>query len=777
VSTKPAPAIQTSGIIGADVPRVDALPKVTGAALYGADFRLDGAAYAHLVTSPIAKGKIRQIDETAARATPDVVEILTYQNVGKAIKAGKAMLDGGHMGSSVAPLGSDRIHFAGQIVAVVIAQTLEAAAQGAASLSIEYDAQSPTATFDSPGATEVKPNAIGETELEAGNFARAFAAAAATVDAWYQTPPQHHNPMELFQTTCAWDADHLTVWESSQSVRGYQHGLAKQLGIKPAQIRVISPFVGGAFGSRGELAQSTALIALAAKRLGRPVKLVATRTQGFTLRTFRAETRHHVQLGAAADGRLTALSHEAWELTSRDDRFALAGIESTARLYACPNIQAHVHNVQADRQTPGFMRAPPEVPYMFAMESAMDELAYELKIDPLELRKRNDTMHEPIKGLPYTSRSLLQCYDAAADAFGWARRDARPGSMRDGDWLIGWGCATAFYPAQIAPATCRVTLASDARATVEIGTHDIGTGTYTVVAQTAADFLGVPLQNVIVLIGDSALPAAPLSAGSSATASTCTVVAKACQMLRSRLARAAVKPKHSPLHGIDPDAIQLRDSQLVSPDGRAEPLAQSVQRLGRGQAIVVNASNNPDGAPPLIGPSLIAKGMPVIVGGVQSKNLQYAFGAQFVEVRIHRLTGQIRASRLVGAFAAGRIMNARTARSQLMGGQVWGLSSALHEATEIDHRTARYVNDNLADYLVPVAPDIGQVTTILIPEEDTVVNPLGIKGVGELGTVGLNAAVANAVFHATAVRIRQLPIRIEKLLQSDLMKISAAPPI
>jgi xanthine dehydrogenase YagR molybdenum-binding subunit len=764
--------IHTSGIIGADIPRIDGVPKVTGTALYGADHPVDGVAFAQLVTSPIARGRIADIDETQARAIPGVLDIITHKNLDKAVKRGKAMLDGGYMGSSVAPLQSNRIYFAGQIVAVLVARTNQIAMQAAAALSIKYDRRRPTATFDCPGAKQVEARAIGETELKAGDFAQAFAAAAVKVDEQYATPPQHHNPMELFQTTCAWDGDALTVWESSQSVRGYQHGLAKQLGIKPAQIHVISPFVGGAFGSRGELAQSTALIALAAKRLGRSVKLVVTRRQGFTLRSFRAETRHHVRLGADAGGRFTALFHEGWELTSRRDRFALAGIESSARVYACPNIEAKVSNVVADRQTPGFMRAPPEVPYMFAMESAMDELAYKLGIDPLELRRRNDTMNEPIKGLPFSSRSLRQCYDAASTAFGWSRRDHRPGSMRDGDWLIGWGCATAVYPAQIAPATCRVTLGRQGRVTVETGTHEIGTGAYTVLAQTAADILGVPVKDVTVSIGDSGLPAAPLTAGSSGAASVCTVVAKACQTIRARLVSAAVKPSRGQLHGADPDAVVFRKGSLHSADGRAESLISAIRRAGRGRPIVVETSNNPNGAPPLIGPALVRRGVPVIVGGTGKEFAQYAFGAQFVEVRIHRRTGEVRVPRLVGAFAAGRILNQRTAKSQLMGGQVWGISSALLEATELDLRSGRYVNDNLADYLLPVAADIGEVTTIMIPEVDSTVNILGIKGVGELGIVGVNAAVANAVFHATAVRVRALPIRIEKLLAADPMRFT-----
>ena len=576
--------------------------------------------------------------------------------------------------------------------------------------------------------------------------------------------------MELFQTTCAWDGDHLDVWESSQHVTGYQRGLAEQLGISPEQIRVRSPFVGGAFGSRGELAQSTALIAFAAKRLGRAVKLVATRVDGFTLRTFRAETRHHVKLGATADGKITALSHEGWELTAKTDHFALAGIETSCRLYGCENVQGKVHNVTADRQPPGFMRAPPETPYLFALESAVDELAVKLKIDPIELRRRNETQHEPIKGLPYTSRSLVQCYDAAAAAFGWADRDPTPGSMRDGDWLVGWGCATAMYPATIAPANCRVTLAVDGRATVETGAHDIGTGLYTIVAQTAADRLGVPMDHVTVRLGDSNLPAAPLTAGSSGTASICTVVAKACGELCGLLAQAAVKAA-GPLHGLSTEGLELRAGRLAAATGESEPLAAAVARVNGGAAVVVRTSNNPDGSVPLLGPMLIRRGLPLLISGVKHKDaVRYSFGAQLVEVRVDRRTGEVRAPRLVGAFAAGRIMNPRTATSQLSGGQVWGMASALLEATEIDLRTARYANPDLAEYHIATCADVPDVTTIIVPEEDSQVNPMGVKGVGELGVTGLNAAVANAVYHATGVRCRKLPIRVDgELLAGPMM--------
>lgn len=725
-------------VIGTDRPRIDGMAKVTGEAMYGADQPVANCAYAYLATASIARGRIRGIDCSETRSMPGVLDVLTHENVGKAVKGGKHILDFGHMATKLAPLGTDRIYFAGQIVAVVIAESFEIAKEGAEALKIEYASKRPTASFDSKGARETKAKAMGEAELEAGDFEKAFAEAVACVDAWYETPAQHHNPMELFQTTCAWTGDELTVWESSQSVRGYQHGLAQQLGVKAKNVRVLSPYIGGAFGSRGELSQATALIALAAKRLQRPVKLVVSRSQGFTLRTFRAETRHHVRLGADRNGWLTALSHESWELTSRTDRFALAGSDSTARLYACPNVRTKVTNVEADRQTPGFMRAPPETPYLFAMESAMDELAYALDMDPLELRKRNDTLVETVTQRPYTSRSLIQCMEAGAEAFGWARRDARPGSMRDRDELVGWGYATAFYPTMVGPASCRVTLAPNARALVEVGTHEIGTGIRTVIAQTASDVLGVALDTIEVRVGDSDLPAAPLSAGSNTTASVCTVVAKACEELRERIAAK-----------------------------QGETLSAAIRRAGRGKPMVANAVNNPHGTPPVIGPALIRRGKVVMAGGSMMKDrMQFAFGAQFVEVRIDRWTGRIRVPRAVGAFAAGRIMNPRTARSQLAGGQVWGISSALLEATDIDERRARYVNDNLAEYHVPVNADIGDVTTLMLEERDELVNPLGIKGVGELGTTGMNAAIANAVYHATGVRCRKLPIRIESTLES-----------
>jgi xanthine dehydrogenase YagR molybdenum-binding subunit len=409
----------------------------------------------------------------------------------------------------------------------------------------------------------------------------------------------------------------------------------------------------------------------------------------------------------------------------------VAGTDASTRLYACPNVASKVSIVHADRNTPGFMRSPPETPYIFALEVAMDELACALAMDPIELRRVNDTMNEPIRDLPYTSRSLMKCFDEASRAFGWSRRNPKPASMREGDWLIGLGTATTMYPTQMAPATARVTLFPDGSAKIQTATHEIGTGIETALALTVSAKLDVPVERISVEVGDSALPPAPVAGGSNSTASVCTVVAKACDEILDKKAKGAngaveAYAENIP-HGVKPDAVE---------------------KLYQGQSS--------------------------IAGGAKMKDrIQFAFGANFVEVRVHRLTGEVRVPRAVGAFAAGRIVNPTTARSNLMGGMIWGISCALHEATEIDKRYARYVNDDFAEYLIPVNADIGEVQVIMVPEEDNLVNPLGIKGLGELGNVGMNAAVANAVYHATGVRVRELPIRLEHLLSAPALALSA----
>lgn len=746
---------------GEPVPRIDAALKVTGEARYAADIPLHDVAHAVLVTSDISRGRVRSIALEAARATPGVLDVVSYGDLA-GVKPPR--FDNSSY-TSLAPLHERAIRHDGQIIALVVAETLETAQEAADKVTAEYDIEPASAGLESAG-TETLP-AKGNVEMvkenpSVGDFADALRSAPARFEAEYRTPTQTHNPIELFSTTASWTGDELTIYEPTQNLYGLRAELAYQLQIHPAKIRVVAPYVGGGFGSKGPSTPRTAIVAVAARRLGRPVRCIVSRSQGFTTAPYRAPTWHRIRLGASRDGKITAFSHEARELTSRTDNYAVGGTETTTRLYGYGTVASNVEIVKADRQTPGYMRAPPELTYVFPVECALDELAYELGIDPIELRRRNDSDREPIKGKPFTSRHLMACYDAAAEAFNWSARDPRPRSMRDGDWLVGFGCATAVYPTKVAAATARVRLRADGQVLVQSASHEIGTGIRTVAGQMATERLGVSFDAVQVMMGDTQLPPAPVSGGSNSTASVCSAVLTACDRIRSQLFKAATEQSGGPLEGRRPAELDLRAGAVIARDGASEKLAELFQKLGTG-AIEEYAEFIPDGAPADAIQMLYA-GKSTLTGGAEGKKMKFAFGAEFVEVRIHARTHEIRVPRLVGAFAAGRIMNTRTARSQLMGGIIWGMSAGLLEATEIDERAARTVNRDLQDYLVPVNADVRAVEILLLPEVDPEVNPAGVKGIGELGNVGTNAAIANAVFHATGKRLRDLPIRLEMLL-------------
>jgi xanthine dehydrogenase YagR molybdenum-binding subunit len=644
-----AAAPEPKANMGRPAARYDARLKVTGEARYPSDVPVSNPAYAFLVTSSIAKGRLERLDLEQARAVPGVLEIMTQENT-RELKSGRF---GQGAGTSIDKLGPEIMHD-GQIIAMVLADSYEVAREAAYKVKAIYASVVPSATFGSDGVTiedATKVSAQHKNVPNKGDAAAALATADTSIDVEYATPTQHHNPMELFTTTCAWDGDRLTVHEPSQFVHGLKNGVAQRLGIEPDKVDVVSRYVGGAFGSRGAMTPRTALVALAARKLNRPVKLVPTRDQGFTIATYRAETRHHVRLGAMRNGKLVGYSHEGWEVSSRPDAYVVAGVEDSAHLYAFGAVNTKVNIVRADRNTPGFMRSPPVVPYVFALESAMDELAEKLGIDPVEFRRINDTAVDPIEGKPYSSRSLMACYDQAAEAFAWKRRSVRPGSTREGDWLIGLGCATAMYPTHVGVAAARVRMLPNAHVRVQIAAHEIGNGAYTVLAQLAAERLGVPLESVMVEVGDSSLPPAPVAGGSKTTASAGSAVVKACNAIRDRIFRVATTSNEGTTGRGSVSELMLVEGKIVGADGRSTSITDVLKHVG---VIEEYAEYVPAGMSPESVADLYA-GKSVQTGGPHGEYLMYALGAGFVEVRVHALTREIRVPRIVGAFAGGRL--------------------------------------------------------------------------------------------------------------------------
>lgn len=746
--------------------RVDGPAKVTGTATYASDFPVKNLAYAAVVTSTIARGRIVGFDLAPAQKIRGLLGIYTHRDLADAIVPVKHLLSGGFANSSVLPFGSPEVHYAGQMVAVAVAESREGAEEAAFRIIVHYEQQPASAILGQQGTDAVRLASVRpeHKDPKTGDAAEAFAAASLKVDATYRTPIQHHNPMELFGTTCIWDGDRLTVYEATRYLDAVQHGLAAQLGMDPKKVRVLCPFIGGHFGSRLALSQYTAPIAIIARRLGRPVRYVSSRPQCFTIQNHRPDTQHRVRIAATGEGQFTALLHTAEVSSSRFDNFLMEGTAVTASLYAWRNVETLETLVHVDRNTPGPMRAPPEVPYLFALESAVDELAVELAIDPIELRRKNDTAVDPITGKPFVPRVLMDCFDTGAKAFGWASREPKAASMRDGEWLVGYGCSSSVRPVKRAPAVMKVALSADGHATIETAHHEIGNGIYTVLAMEASQRLGIAIEAVTVRLGDTALPPAGISGGSSTTTSLVPVLAIGCDKLRSELATAAIA-QNDQFAGLSPADLAFAAGSLVTRDDRAIKISEVMARLGKSKVETV-AEAVPEGG----GQDAIEKlreGKQSL-GGTQ-KSLRWGFGAQFAEVRVHALTGEIRVPRLTGAFSAGYIVNRLTAMSQLRGGMVWGLGSALLEATEVDTRTARYVNDDLEKYLVATAADTCAVDAILL-NADADGDPSQLMGLGELGIIGVNAAIANALYHATGRRFRRLPIRIE-----DTLEVLAAP--
>jgi xanthine dehydrogenase YagR molybdenum-binding subunit len=733
-------------ITGLPIDRRDGRLKVTGRAKYAAEFDIDNVAHAVLVQSTITSGSIAGFDLAAAQALPGVLAILTPQN---APRLGGAEAGGPTIAFPL--LQDNKVYYNGQHIAVVIADTLERAQYAASLVKVTYHEDEAAIRMDDSLDQAYVPkhfrNGARSPDSRRGDPEAAWDAAPIRLDLTYTTPVEHHNPMEPHATIALWNGNRLTIYSATQGIDASQHTLATLFGLKQDQIRVICPFVGGGFGCKGVTWPHVALTAMAARQIGRPVKLVLTRAQMYTSNGFRPRTIQHLRVAAAPDGRLMALRHDGLSQMSVPaiGEFAEPVALATEMLYACPNVAVSHRLVPLNAPLPTFMRAPGEASGSFALESAMDELAAAIKLDPIELRLLNYAETDPHEDKPFSSKSLRQCYAAGAEAFGWAQRNPEPGSMRDGDTLIGWGMATATYPMNRSKANARMVFGLDGTVLVQAATQDIGTGTYTVMAQLAADAVQMPIHQVRFELGDSFYPNAPISGGSQTAASVGPAVLAAAEAARQKLFALALADKRSPFAG-------FAASDLALAEGFVLAQAAPHMRVGVPALLTRNGLDRLEvegGAAP---------------GDEKQHYSMHSFGAQFVELRIDPALRQIRVSRLVGAFAPGRILNPKTAGSQAIGGIVFGIGMALLEETTIDPNIGRVTNSNVAEYLMPVHADIPDIQTIFIEEQDRLVNPVGVKGLGELPIVGVAAAVANAVYHATGVRVRDLPIRIDKIL-------------
>ena len=740
----------TKDLIGQPVDRADGRAKVTGTARYSAEYPLSGLTHAVLVQSTIAKGRINALDATEAERSPGVVAVITHQN---APKFRPVPPTDPRSGSSQSPgielqLRDERIHYFGQNVAVVVAETFEQARRAAGKVRITYAPEPAATIFEDhldKGEAPQFPLKGKPADVTRGDPQKAFAEAEVKVDHVYTTPTENHNPIEMHATTAAWDGPKLTLYDATQFVTGVREAVATSLGIDKKDVRVISYFLGGGFGSKGGTWPHVQIAAMASKVVKRPVKLVLLRQQRFTSVGMRSPTHQRIALGATRDGKLTALIHEATLQSAKYAEFTEAVGLPTRMLYAVPNLRNTHRLVRLDQHVPTYMRAPGETPGVYALECAMDELAVALKMDPVELRLKNHADVDPEGNKPFSSKSLKECYQQAVERFGWSKRKPEPRSTRDGNWLVGWGMATATYPMNRRPASASAKLFPDGTAAVQAASHDLGTGAYTVFTQVGAESLGLPVSKVRCQLGDTNFPKAGVSGGSSTTASVGSAIAEACKAARDKLIGLAAGDKASPVGGLPPDKIDMKDGRVFAKDdpSRGETYGQLISRNRLKEVEGVADSKAAEDA---------------------KKFSMHAFGAVFAEVKVDPDFGIVRVSRMVSAYAAGRILNAKTARSQFLGGNVWGISHALHEHTVTDGRNGKIVNANLGDYLVPVNADVRDMEVIMIPEEDTKVNPIGVKGIGEIGIVGTAAAVANAVYHATGKRVRDLPITPEKLM-------------
>jgi len=744
------PLLDSAAYLGTPLDRVDGEAKVRGAARFTAEFPFHNLAHAVLVHSTIAKGKVSRLDTAAAECAPGVVKVITHRNMPR-LKAPPLVdindLKKGMAASDLPILQDASVHWDGQPVAIVVAETLEQAEHAASLVKVEYKAAAPSVSFEGLKPQAVAPaDVMGEPAvLEIGDFAKALAEADVRVDHVYLTPGYNHNAIEPHATIALWEeGGELVVLESSQSVNTAAHTLAYIFDLDWDKVRVLAPFVGGGFGGKGGLWNHTPLCAAAAQVVKRPVKLVLSREGVYRVIGGRTPAEQRIALGAKRDGHLTAVLHTAVTGTTTHGRYAEQCTFPVRHLWTAPNLYVEQKIVNLDKVTNTWMRAPGESIGTFALESALDELAYALALDPIELRRRNEPDKDPTTGTPYSSRQLTEAYRRGAEKFGWRSRNPEPRSRREGNWLIGQGVATAYYPYFRFPVAVRMCLFADGKVLVQAPAAEMGMGTATIQIQHAADRLGVPLPHVTFEYGDSKLPDSPLMAGgSNQSASMLSAVRTAAEELHKEVLKLAQKSSGSPLAGAKYDGIEARRAGLYRKDaGAGESYSDILRRAGRDVVEVETTSG-----PPL----------------EMMKYSMASYAAQFCEARVHEHTGETRISRWLCPLDCGRVLNPKTAASQIRGGITMGIGMALSEETLFDERRGRIMNPSLSEYHVPVNLDVPDIEVLFmdIPDEQA---PFGARGIGEIGITGVAAAIANAVFHATGKRIRDLPITLDKLL-------------
>ena len=711
------------GLVGRPIDRIDGRLKVMGRAPYAYETReVKNPAYGFIVGATIAAGTIRSIDTAAAAKAPGVIHVMTHENVPEQ----------GEKKEQVWPqIAGTNIGFFDQPVAFVVAETFEQARAAAKLVKVAYDVRAPKASLRAalPQAVEPKKQQT-DPDSKLGDFDGAFAAAPVKLDVEYTTPTQIHAQMEPHATIASWEGDKVVLYTANQMLNRGQKSLASVLKLPVENVRLVSHYIGGGFGSKLQPMPEATLAALASKAIQRPVKVALTRQQEFHVATHRTDTIQRIRLASDRDGRLTALSHESWSDTAQGDEFYETSANVTRSLYAAPNRITRHRLAKLDLPIASSMRAPGEAVGMLAFECAMDELAEQIGLDPIELRSRNEPTQDPEKQVPFTVRQLVPCMREGAKLFGWDRRKAA-GTVRDGNWMVGMGMSAAARLNPLMPSSASVKLGADGYLTVRMAMTDIGTGTYTILAQIAGEMMGLPVERIRVEIGDTAYPAAAGSGGSFGAGSAGSALYVACDNLRNKLVAAT---------DLNPDGVVFADGRVTS-GNRSEALAD------------------------LAGSGGVAAEGEIKPGALKEKFSHYSFGAHFAEVGVDRDTGEIRLRRMLGVFTGGRILNAKTARSQAIGGMTFGVGAALMEDAVIDPRTATYVNHDLAEYHVPVHADIPAMDAVFLPERDDKANPLKSKGLGELGICGAGAALANAVYNATGIRIRDYPLTLDKVLK------------